>query len=149
MRLSIDEALERGLISEGDAREMRAKAGETPGNAANRDVGSERHPQRKLYRLLCAHFDPNPVWELSPGPEVKRQFRIDMGFPAEKVAIELDGFEAHRRLKAFKRDRERSNVLQSHGWAILHFTAGQVAKEPEQILAMVDRLLTMRRLGPE
>lgn len=51
-----------------------------------------------------------------------RRYRLDLAWPAQKVACEYDGVEFHTgaRLAA---DRERLNDLKSAGWIIIHVTA--------------------------
>jgi len=65
-------------------------------------------------------------------PEPAQQHRVDtaegtyfpdLAYPAEKVAIELYGFDSHGTRSAFDRDPLRANALQNEGWIVLVFTS--------------------------
>src|SRR4029453_15640221 len=71
-------------------------------------------------------------------PTPQRQFRvtvddrvyfIDLAYPAERAAIEVDGFEFHRERGTFDADRERQNGLVRAGWIVLRFTSRSSAAE--------------------
>lgn len=49
--------------------------------------------------------------------------RVDLAFPEHRIAIEYDGWAAHQRGDAFRRDRQRQNALVAAGWRVLRFTA--------------------------
>jgi very-short-patch-repair endonuclease len=71
-----------------------------------------------------------------------RRFRLDIAFPNEKVAIEVDGFSHHGKyLSDFKRDRERQNLLTLFGWRILRYYAGEIHHDREVILQQIALLL--------
>jgi very-short-patch-repair endonuclease len=46
-----------------------------------------------------------------------------MAYPAMKVAIEFDGWDAHRLRRHFDDDRARTIELQLAGWLVLPFTS--------------------------
>src|SRR6185436_10656800 len=71
-------------------------------------------------------------------PPPQRQFRvviddrvyfIDLAYPHERIAIEVDGFEFHRARSVFDSDRARQNDLVRAGWIVLRFTSRSVAQE--------------------
>lgn len=47
---------------------------------------------------------------------------IDVALVAERIAVELDGWEFHGTKDAFHADRQRWNSLALAGWDVLHFT---------------------------
>ena len=49
-------------------------------------------------------------------------YKVDVGFPMEKVAIEIDGWAFHSDGEAFQIDRERQNAIALLGWQVLRFT---------------------------
>lgn len=51
------------------------------------------------------------------------KFRIDLAYPHEKIALEVDGFKFHADRSSFDHDRFRSNLLTAVGWRILRFTS--------------------------
>ena len=48
---------------------------------------------------------------------------LDLAYPAQRVAIELDGWSAHGHRSAFDRDRARANQLTLVGWRLYRFTS--------------------------
>jgi hypothetical protein len=69
-------------------------------------------------------------------------YRLDMAYQRERIAIEADGFEYHGGRSAFDRDRARSNALALAGYTTLRFTS---VFTDWQIATTVARAL---RLGP-
>lgn len=61
--------------------------------------------------------------------------RIDLAYPAERIAIELDGWEHHGRRSAFDRDRLRRNELTLLGWDVYQFTWSM----PDEVLVSTVR----------
>lgn len=43
-------------------------------------------------------------------------YRVDVAFPRQKVAIEVDGWAFHSDQDAFQHDRERQNSIALLGW---------------------------------
>ena len=84
--------------------------------------GRAESPQesRVRVRLILAGFPP-PV----PQHEVRMDkifvARLDLAWPAAKVAVEYDG-EWHADARQFVRDRARLNKLVDAGWVVLHMT---------------------------
>lgn len=71
-----------------------------------------------------------------------RRFRIDIAFPKEKLAIEVDGWQYHGKYKSdFKKGLQRQNILTEHGWSFLRFTAGEIHNELEKCLGMIERAI--------
>jgi very-short-patch-repair endonuclease len=56
--------------------------------------------------------------------------RIDAAYPERRIAVEVDGFEAHSSPEAFQRDRTRQNRLVALGWTVLRFTWADVVQRP-------------------
>lgn len=63
--------------------------------------------------------------------------RIDLAFPAARLAIELDGRAYHSDPTAFERDRSRQNELVLLGWTVLRFTWQQFLDRPDRLVAEV------------
>lgn len=63
---------------------------------------------------------------------------IDLAYPDAKVAIELDGWDAHGTRSAFDPDRIRRNELTLLGWRVYQFTSTMT---DAQIVATVRRAL--------
>ena len=66
-------------------------------------------------------------------------WRIDVAFPAQKVAIEVDGWAWHVDAERFRNDRRKQNALVRDGWDPLRFTwhdlDGRPAAVAEEIYA--------------
>ncbi len=138
-RISIEEALLKGYITKDEAKAMRAAA--HPGRAGGGRPRTKltqtcNEPQAILWRAIKARW-PDAEWELAhavPG----RRFKIDIAFSAARLAVELDGWQYHGKYKSdFQKDRERQNLLTLHGWRILRFTAGDVHRDIQAILAQI------------
>ena len=65
----------------------------------------------------------------------ERFFEIDALWPAERLAVELDGGAAHGTRRAFHRDRERDRVLLAEGYRTARVTWDQMRDEPALIAA--------------
>lgn len=71
-----------------------------------------------------------------PEPEIEvrfhpiRKWRFDLGWPDEKIAIEIHGAVyaggRHTRGKGFENDREKMNEAQLQGWKVFEYSTGQV-----------------------
>ena len=72
-----------------------------------------------------------------------RRYRLDLAYPAQRVAVEYDG--AGHRLQARARlDLVREADLVAAGWRVLRFDAHVVSARPDRILAEVFAVLTAR-----
>jgi very-short-patch-repair endonuclease len=59
--------------------------------------------------------------------------RLDAAYPERRIAIEVDGYEAHSSPEAFQRDRTRQNRLVALGWTVLRFTWADVVHRPSMV----------------
>lgn len=68
---------------------------------------------------------------------------IDIAFPEQLVAIEVDGRAFHSDARRFEGDRHRQNRLVQMGWTVLRFTWADLTERPrsvsEQILMALSR----------
>lgn len=124
MRLSHREAVALGLIPA------------EPGGGVdrrNRPRYTRKTPEQALWESLWAIYGAE-VERNFRGAVPGRRFRIDVAFPRERLAIEVDGWRHHSSVPSFTHDRERQNLLALHHWAILRYTARQVFREMGRIL---------------
>lgn len=132
LRLTLAEAAKLGLAVEGLP---------APSRKAKRSATGADSPQARLQDLLTQRWPKEAVAELTnvvPG----RRFRLDVGFPAHKLAVECDGWEWHGKHKGdFQRDRERDRLMTLQGWRILRFPASQIRKDPWGVLEQVNLAL--------
>lgn len=84
---------------------------------------------------------PDAERELA-GAVPDRKFRLDIGFVAARLAVEVDGFAHHGKYVAdFRRDRLRQNLLTLAGWRILRFAAGDIRGDLQGCLATIEAAL--------
>jgi Protein of unknown function (DUF559)/AbiEi antitoxin C-terminal domain len=62
--------------------------------------------------------------------------RLDLAYDDIRVGLEYDG-EHHRERVTFQRDAVRLNRLRLMGWTVLRFTADDVLRHPERVVAHV------------
>lgn len=101
------------------------------------DPGDSDLEVRVLRALHRAGFAP-PVQQHPVHIDGRRR-RIDLAYPDLKIAIELDGWDAHGVRSAFDADRARRNELTILGWRVVQFTSAMTDRE---VVDQVGRLLT-------
>ncbi len=69
---------------------------------------------------------------------------IDFAYPHHKLAIELDGWDAHGTVAAFAADRARQNELEELGWHFRRFVWRHVRNDPADVAFSVARGLGLR-----
>jgi very-short-patch-repair endonuclease len=65
-----------------------------------------------------------------------RQYRLDLAYPRQRVAVEYDG-EDHRSQQRARLDLVREAALAAAGWRVLRFDADEVLFRPERLVAAV------------
>jgi very-short-patch-repair endonuclease len=82
--------------------------------------------QRKLFSYLSELYGEEIGWEISDVVP-SRKFRIDIGFPAIKLAVEVVGFQYHsKHLASSKNGYYRNNILVANGWTFVYIPAGDI-----------------------
>jgi hypothetical protein len=76
---------------------------------------------------------------------VEAGFELDLFWPEERFAVELDSYATHGGHGAFERDRLRQEDLKLAGVEITRATDVRFADDPEGVIARVGRLLALRR----
>ena len=64
-------------------------------------------------------------------------YKVDVGFPASKVALEADGWAFHSDQEDFQIDRERQNAITVLGWQVLRFTWLDLVEYPQRVIAII------------
>ena len=110
---------------------------------ARRGVSANGRPPSVLesrMARLCRRFGiADPVPEYVPCPEAP--YRLDFAWPEVKVAVEVDGYEAHSSYVAFRGGLARKRWLDEHGWIVLHFAWEEIAEDPEAVATQIMRVL--------
>ena len=133
-----------GLCSADDLRrELAAHATGLRGVVAARravdlsDARAESPPESRLrLAFVLAGLRPVPQHVVR---DARGQFvaRVDLAFPAQRLAVEYDGRGVHERDDVFARDRQRQNDLVRTGWTVLRFTAADLRWGTTGVVAQV------------
>lgn len=70
-------------------------------------------------------------------------YRIDVAFPAAKVAIEVDGWAWHVDAERFRNDRRKGNAITRGGWSLLRFTWHGLDGQPRETIAEIRETLAL------
>jgi very-short-patch-repair endonuclease len=91
-----------------------------------------RPTQTRLEDRLLAICDRHDV----PRPRTQQHLdghRVDFHWPAQRVVVESDGWEAHGTRAAFHADRAATNALQLAGPIVLRFIYADLAHRPREV----------------
>jgi hypothetical protein len=66
---------------------------------------------------------------------------VDLAYPQQRIAIEIDGYRWHSTPAQKRRDEQRQNQLILLGWRVLRFSASEVRRRPDVVVAAVRRAL--------
>ena len=81
---------------------------------------------------------PRPVFEHRvKAPDGSLVAQVDLAYPVERLAIELDSVRWHFNLESFVADPRRRNRTSLAGWTVLTFTWDDYANRPEALCATV------------
>ncbi len=98
--------------------------------------------------LMAAFLDFLARYDL-PAPLTEQPFhgfRVDAIYPAQRLIIELDGYEHHRDRDRFERDRLRDAVALEHGYRTLRITWRRLIEDPDELARQLRAILQSR--GP-
>ncbi len=98
------------------------------------------HAERLLVRLLRAARITG--WKL--GYPVQ-DYLIDVAFPTQRVAIEVDGWAWHMTADRFVDDRRRQNAVVNLQWTVLRFTWHDLVGRPEGVINEIRVALSTHR----
>ncbi len=73
--------------------------------------------------------------------------QVDLAYPDQRVAIELDSVRWHHNQRSFVEDRRRRNRLLLAGWNVLNFTWDDYVNRPADLCAQVKAACTHRPSG--
>ncbi|HEU0128314.1 MAG TPA: DUF559 domain-containing protein [Pseudonocardiaceae bacterium] len=69
---------------------------------------------------------------------------IDVAFPAQRLAIEIDGWAWHVTPERFVRDRQRQNAVVNGHWRVLRFTWHDLTARQDAVLADIRTALAIQ-----
>ncbi|HMS25567.1 MAG TPA: DUF559 domain-containing protein [Acidimicrobiia bacterium] len=90
--------------------------------ASDAIIGVESFLEKKVERVLRTCLTLPYVGQHNVTVEGKH-YRLDFAIPSKMIAIEVDGYDPHRRRAVFDRDKFRDNNLANAGWKVLHITS--------------------------
>lgn len=102
-------------------------------------------PMETRLRLLLLDAGLGPLVVQHDVLDARGRFvgRVDLAWPALRVAVEYDG-DHHRERAHFRQDVARLNALRAAGWLVLRFTADDVLRHPARTVALVGQALRER-----
>lgn len=159
MRISFDQALALNLITKEEAKAAKHVRTRSRDQKKHASRGKKKltpealktgawcpiegtTPQERLWRAICFRWPQQAVWEME-ALVPQRKYKVDIYFPAARLAIEVDGFQYHGKfLNDFKKDRIRQNLFVIYGYRVLRFFAYEIHNEMESILTIISLALT-------
>ena len=129
-----DELLARSRGHPGTARLRRALASYRP------PPFTRSGTERRFLELVVAAGLPRPTTGF-----VEAGYELDVYWPEQRFAVELDVYETHGSRQAFERDRERQEDLKLAGIEMVRITGLRLDREPQQVVQRIARLLEQRR----
>jgi very-short-patch-repair endonuclease len=72
-------------------------------------------------------------------------YKVDVAFPKQKVAIEVDGLAHHSDSEDFHSDRVRQNNIVLLGWQVLRFTWLDLVEYPDRVIAVIRSAISERK----
>jgi very-short-patch-repair endonuclease len=144
--------IERKLSLDALHEAVAARSGER-GNARLRAILERRElgrtitdsPAESAMGRLLVQRGLQPVHHHLVAVRSGATFELDFAFPAERVALEIDGYGIHlRSFEAFDDDRWRRNELELDGWLVLNFSGSAVRRRPDRIVQQVRSALELR-----
>ncbi|MDN5748025.1 MAG: type IV toxin-antitoxin system AbiEi family antitoxin domain-containing protein [Pseudonocardia sp.] len=70
-------------------------------------------------------------------------YRIDLAFPAKRVAVEVDGWAWHVDAERFRNDRRKGNAITRGRWDLLRFTWHGLDGQPAESIAEIIETLAL------
>ena len=153
---AVEDALDRALVArlvtvaaveatvDTLARRGRRGVGVVRAILDERALGAERPDgllEPRMARLLRAEGLPPARFQHDVYDGHRFVARVDFAYPEQRLAIEVDGWEAHGTAAALQSDLARQNALAALGWTVLRFTWVDVVRHPDVVAATVRRLL--------
>jgi Transcriptional regulator, AbiEi antitoxin len=96
--------------------------------------------ERRFLELVIAGGLPRPITGF-----VEAGYELDVYWPDERFAVELDTYETHGSHQAFENDRLRQEDLKLAGIEMVRITGRRLDREPKRVIERIARLLAQRR----
>jgi very-short-patch-repair endonuclease len=142
-RRAFEEADRLGLLEEAKLEQACERARGRPAVRTIRRLkaeartGATRSPLEDRFRVFCGkHRFPRPAVNAR-----LLGYEVDAFWPAQRLVVELDGFEFHRHRAAFERDRARDTALQAAGYRVLRITDRRLKHDAAKVAGELRALL--------
>lgn len=90
--------------------------------------------EKLMLRLHREHGLPEPEVEYEIRDDAGRFVgRVDFAHVADRVVIEVDGYEKRTSLESFRGDRARDRALKALGWTVIRFVWFEVVHAPREV----------------
>jgi very-short-patch-repair endonuclease len=141
---SVDEALQRGLVTKRDLAALTARAvGRRGGGRLARALarhsasGITRSEAEKRFRdLVRAAGLPQPRSNIR-----LHGYEVDFYWPAQRLVVEIDGYRFHSSRPKIEHDTSKAAALVAAGLQLMRFTALQLCDRPLVVTARVAQAL--------
>lgn len=137
----LDRALQRHVRFPALYRDYCRNVGRTGSSRAGRLVAaSADRAESAAERLLVALLRDAGIggWVLA---HPFGDHRIDLAFPAARVAIEVDGWAWHVDAERFRADRRKGNQITRAGWDLLRYTWHDLDGRPHEVVREIREAL--------
>ncbi|QEH38070.1 hypothetical protein OJF2_66680 [Aquisphaera giovannonii] len=146
------EAVQAGSrTAEEHARRSLAESLADPGNAEKADRARSA-AERYLFERLEARPETAGLFRLNETLDFpfnsSRPIEIDLLAPSLKLAVEIDGYYHFTDRDAYRRDRRKDALLQTHGHMVLRVLAEDVVTHLEETLGAIREAVAHRRGRP-
>jgi hypothetical protein len=108
---------------------------------ARNDVESPMETRMRLGVVLAGLPEPVVQYDVL-SPRGHFVARLDLAYPKKRVGLEYDG-DHHRERDTFRFDAVRLNRLRLLDWSVLRFTADDVLRNPDRMLAQIRAALNL------
>jgi very-short-patch-repair endonuclease len=81
-----------------------------------------------------------------PAPKMNARvagYEVDAFWPAQRLIVEIDGYDYHSTRQAFERDRRKDAALTTAGYRVIRITWRRLRYEPYSVSAQLGALLTL------
>lgn len=138
-----------GIITSHELAELPRRYRRRPGIAAIRAIVEEgaspaftrSEAERRCLALLRAAGLPRPQANVPVGP-----YELDLLWPSEGVAIEIDGRTHHSSRPRFEGDRRKDNWLRARGIEVIRLTWRQITRDAFPTAVQIGQILALARL---
>lgn len=97
--------------------------------------------ERRLLRAVVNAGLPAPIPQYEVRAEGRLVARVDLAYPARRLAIEAAGFRWHSLRSDVERDAQRQSALAALGWRVIRITWSQLHDRPDHVTHVIREAL--------